>query len=182
MDALLIIDMQMEMQRRLDLGRPCVHPDAPARIAALARAFRASGRPVIHVRHRSDKPSSPFHAASAGFAPMPCALETAGEAVFVKHTSSAFASTDLAAHLHAQGISALVVAGAVAGFCVNSTVRAASDLGFKITIARDAVMGFDLPGSDQSAQVIFDVTMAQLAADFATLADTATLLPHPARP
>ncbi len=44
-----------------------------------------------------------------------------------------------------RGITHLVVVGAVAGFCVNSTVRAASDLGFAVTVVTDAVIGFDLP-------------------------------------
>lgn len=38
--ALVIIDMQMLMQHRLDAGRDHVHGDAPAKIAALAAEFR----------------------------------------------------------------------------------------------------------------------------------------------
>ena len=48
--ALLIIDMQREMQRRIDAGLDCVNPDAPERIAALVRAYRDHGLPVLHVR------------------------------------------------------------------------------------------------------------------------------------
>lgn len=115
-------------------------------------------------------------AGAAGFPPMPCAEAEKGEAVFVKRTSSAFASTDLADHLRRNGITQLVVAGAVAGFCVNSTVRAGADLGLNMTVARDAVLGFGLPFADLSARTIFDVTMAHLQADFAQVADTAEIL------
>lgn len=174
--ALLIIDMQMLMQHRLDSGREHVNPQTPENIAALAAAFRAAGKPVLHVRHRETDPDSPMHPDAAGYPPMPCAEALEGEPVFIKNTSSAFASTDLESWLHETGIAQLYVTGAVAGFCVNSTVRAGSDLGFKISVVRDAVLGFDLPGSGLSAQVIFDVTMAHLASDFAGMTDTAALL------
>ncbi|WP_151718592.1 isochorismatase family protein [Gemmobacter serpentinus] len=174
--ALLIIDMQQEMQRRIDAGYDLVNPEAPAQIAALAARFRAQGRAVVHVRHRAQDPAAPFHVDAPGYAPMPCAEAEPGEAVFVKQTSSAFASTDLAAHLRGQGITDLVVTGAVAGFCVNSTVRAGADLGFRMIVVRDAVLGFGLPQDGLSARAIFDVTMGLLAADFAEMTESAAIL------
>ncbi len=176
MQALLIIDMQREMQHRIAAGRDCVNPTAPDRIATLAEAYRRRGRPVVHVRHQDSDPTSPLHPDAPGFPPMDCALPQADEPVFVKRTSSAFASTDLAAWLLSRGLHDVAVCGAVAGFCVNSTVRAGADLGFRMTVVRDAVIGFDLPAAGQSAQVLFDSTMALLAADFATLVDSAALL------
>ncbi|MBN8808756.1 MAG: isochorismatase family protein [Sphingomonas sp.] len=104
---------------------------------------------------------------------MPCAIATEGEPVFVKHSSSAFATTGLEGHLRTEGISRLYVVGAVAGFCVNSTVRAAADLGFAVSVVHDAVIGFDLPSANLDARTIFDVTMGLLAADFASVIGTA---------
>jgi nicotinamidase-related amidase len=175
--ALLIIDMQMAMQHRIDSGRDHINPDAPARVTALAAAFRRKGLPVIHVRHQDEDPASPFHPAAPGCEPMPCARARDNEPVFVKRTSSAFASTDLRDYLDRTGCTELVVAGAVAGFCVNSTVRAGADLGFRMTVVRDAVLGFDLPAKKMSARSVFDVTMALLGADFAEIVDTSSVLP-----
>ncbi|PTW59712.1 nicotinamidase-related amidase [Breoghania corrubedonensis] len=174
--ALVIIDMQMEMQARLDAGRDHVGSHAPANIAALAAAFRAAARPVVHIRHRDDDPASPLHPEARGYPAMPCAQADAGEPVFVKTTSSGFASTDLEAYLRTHGITHLFVTGAVAGFCVNSTIRAAADLGFRASIVRDAVIGFDLPKAGLSARTIFDVTIAQLDGEFAEVVDTASVL------
>jgi nicotinamidase-related amidase len=170
--ALIIIDMQQEMQFCIEAGRDCVNGNAPERIAALASAFRQRGLPVVHIRHRDDDPRSSMHTDAAGYPPMACAEALDGEAVFIKRTSSAFASTDLEAHLRKEGIGELVVTGAVAGFCVNSTVRAGADLGFAMTVVHDAVVGFDLSDAGLSAQVIFNVTMAHLEADFARIIDT----------
>ncbi len=174
--ALLIIDMQREMQHRIDAGRSHVNPDAPAIIAALAYAFRYARRPVIHVRHAEADPASPLHPDAPGYPPMACAVERPDEAVFVKRSSSAFATTALEAHLRERGITHIHVVGAVAGFCVNSTVRAASDLGFRVTVVRDGVIGFDLPSAGLDAGVIFDVTMGLLAADFAEVVDGEAVL------
>lgn len=176
MKALLIVDMQMDMQNRIEAGRDCVNPDAPERIAALADAFRRQGLPVLHVRHSENDPNSAFHPDAAGYQPMACDHALEGEPVFVKTSSSAFATTDLANFLNGRGLTELFVSGAVAGFCVNSTVRAGADLGFRMTVVRDAVLGFDLPAAGQSARTIFDVTMALLEADFARMVDSAAVL------
>ncbi len=174
MKALIVIDMQMDMQHRINAGRDCVNPDASDRIVTLTSAFREQGLPVLHVRHRDDDPASPMHRGAAGYPPMPCDAALEGEPVFEKTTSSAFASTNLEAYLRDHDIDELVVAGAVAGFCVNSTTRAGADLGFKMTVVGDAVLGFDLVG--HSAQTIYDVTMAHLEADFAKITTTDSIL------
>jgi nicotinamidase-related amidase len=175
-NALLIIDMQMEMQHRMEAGRDHVNPNAPERIADLVAAFRRRGLPVLHIRHADQNPASPLHPAAPGYRAMRCARSLENEPVFVKRTSSGFASTDLANYLRKNGIDNLIVTGAVAGFCVNSTVRAGSDLGFTMTIVRDAILGFDIPSANLSARVIFDVTIAHLESDFANVVDAASLL------
>lgn len=174
--ALVIVDMQMLMQHRIEAGRDHVNGDAPDKVAALAKAFRQNGQAVIHIRHRDDDLASPLHPDAAGFQPMSCAEELESEPVFMKTTSSGFASNELERYLRAEGISSLVVTGAVAAFCISSTVRAGADLGFDMRVVRDAVIGFDLPGENMSARTIFDVTMAQLKSDFADIVETSVLL------
>jgi len=176
--AVLVIDMQEGMADRIRAGRPTATPDAPGRIAALLSTLRASGFPVIHVLHDDPHPDSPFRKGEPGAEPMPCAVPKAGEAVFWKHGSSAFHGTGLDAHLRAEGITELVVAGAVAAFCVTSTVRQASDLGYRVLLPQDALLGFDLPAHDGGrldAGTVFRVTPSLLGADFATLTTVAEL-------
>jgi nicotinamidase-related amidase len=170
--AVLVIDMQEGMADRIRAGRPTATPDAPDRIAALLAQARATGLPVIHVLHDDVHPDSPFRKGHPAANPMPCAVPAAGETVFWKHGSSAFHGTGLDAHLKANGITELVVAGAVAAFCVTSTVRQASDLGYKVLLPQDALLGFDLPAHDGGqidADTVFRVTLSLLGADFATL-------------
>lgn len=170
--AILVIDMQEGMADRIRAGRPTATTDAPGRIAALLARARETGVPVIHVLHDDPHPDSPFRKGAAGAAPMPCAIPMEGETVLWKHGSSAFHGTGLDTHLRAQGIGELVVAGAVAAFCVTSTVRQASDLGYRVLLPQDALLGFDLPAHDGGridAGTVFRVTLSLLGADFATL-------------
>ena len=168
--ALLCIDMQMGMAERIASGRPRANLDAEARIADLLALFRARGLAVVHVHH--DEPGTPFARGLASAEVMPCAAPVAGEPVFWKARSSAFAGTGLDAHLRRQGIDRLVLVGAVAAFCVTSTCRSASDLGFEVILPGDALIGFDLPAHDGGridAETVLRVTLSLLGADFARL-------------
>lgn len=166
------------MADRIRSGRQTATADAPDRIAALLADARGRGTPVIHVLHDDPHPDSPFRKGEPGAKPMPCAVPQPSETVFWKHGSSAFHGTGLDAHLKAQGVTELVVAGAVAAFCVTSTVRQASDLGYKVLLPQDALLGFDLPAHDGGridAGTVFRVTLSLLGADFATLTSVADL-------
>ena len=166
--ALLCIDMQMGMARRIAEGRQQANPQAEAQVAALLALFRAEGWPVVHVLH--DEPGTPFMRDQPEGQPMPCACPLEGEAVLWKSRSSAFAGTGLEARLRGMGVERVVVIGAVAAFCVTSTVRAASDLGFAVVLPGDALLAFDLPkpgGGRLDARDLLDMTLAVLGADFA---------------
>ncbi|MFT8452117.1 MAG: cysteine hydrolase family protein [Zymomonas mobilis] len=174
--ALLVIDMQMLMQENIDKGRDYTSDKISINIPALLSAFRAADKPVFHIRHQQSEKMAQVYPNKESFYPMPCAEAVKGETVLYKTTSSAFASTDLAERLHKEGISRLVITGAVAGFCVNSTVRAAKDLGFEVVVVKDALLSFDLPAYNLSAQQILDTTTALFAAGFGAVVDTQTVL------
>lgn len=173
--ALLIIDMQMGMTLRTEAGRPRANPDAETHVAALLALFRARGLPVVHVHHHDADPASPFRKGQPEAAPMPCAMPAPGEPVLWKSGSSGFAGTGLDAHLRRHGIDRIVLVGAVAAFCVTSTTRAASDLGFQVILPGDALIGFDIPAHDGGridADTVLRVTLSLLGADFAKLVTT----------
>jgi nicotinamidase-related amidase len=172
--ALLVIDMQEEMATRTRSGRDRANPQAEAHIAGLLALFRARGLPVVHVHH--DEPGSPVAFGQPGGAVMDCARPAPGEPVFVKSASSAFAGTGLDAWLRRQGIGRIVLVGAVAAFCVTTSTRVASDLGFRVILPGDALVGFDIPAHDGGridAATVLRVTLSLLGADFARLVTTA---------
>lgn len=172
--ALVVIDMQGFVAARTAAGRERVNPGAEALTAGLLALFRDRGLPVIHVHH--DEPGSPVTLDQPDGAVLPCARPAPGETVLTKSASSAFTGTGLDAHLRGRGIDRIVLTGAVAGFCVTSSTRAASDLGYSVILPADALVGFDLPRADGSriaAATVLDVTLSLLGADFAQVVPAA---------
>jgi nicotinamidase-related amidase len=56
--------------------------------------------------------------------------------------SSGFANTDLDLQLKRHGIQRLIVAGLVAHTCVESTVRCSVELGYDVTLVKDATADY----------------------------------------
>lgn len=66
-----------------------------------------------------------------------------GEIVAQEHwCSSGFANTDLDLLLKKHGIHQLIVMGLIAHTCVESTVRFAAELGYEVTVVKDAVADY----------------------------------------
>ncbi len=174
--ALLLIDVQ----RAFDDPRwgPRNNPGAEARIAALLKAFRAAGKPVVHVRHDSVEPGSTLRPGTPGNAFKPEAEPLPGEPVFGKSVNSAFIGTGLEGHLRERGIDALVVAGFITNHCVSTTVRMAGTLGFRTTVVADACATFDF--KDEAgvipAETMHRIGLAELRGEFAEVVDAAALL------
>ena len=178
MQALILIDIQNDYFA--GGANPLAGPDgAAANAARLLQAFRAAGRPVVHVQHLSTRPGSTFFVPStrgaeihAAVAPQP------GEAVVEKHFPSSFRDTSLQAELTRLGARQLLIAGMMTHMCVDTTVRAAFDLGYECRLAHDACATRDLSfaGHTVKAQDVQAAYMAALGSPFATVKSTADWL------
>ena len=159
---LLLIDIQRDY---FPGGRhPLVDPDAAADAAArLLAAFRTAGERVVHVQHVSSGPDAAFFAAGTpGVEFDPRVAPDGSEDVIVKHEPNAFLGTGLEALLRAAAPDEIVVAGMMSSMCVDATVRAASDLGFRLAVAQDACAA---PGQEEGE---YDAFLPEQAIDLAT--------------
>jgi len=93
------------------------------------------------------------------FAPRP------GEIVAQEHwCSSGFANTDLDLLLKTHGIHKLIVIGLLAHTCVEATVRFAAELGYEVTVVKDATASY----SDDHMHAALDVNMPSYASAIVT--------------
>lgn len=66
-----------------------------------------------------------------------------GDIVALEHwCSSGFANTDLDLQLKTRGIHQLIVIGLIAHTCVEATVRFAAELGYQVTVVKDATASY----------------------------------------
>ncbi|MER8530533.1 MULTISPECIES: isochorismatase family cysteine hydrolase [unclassified Mesorhizobium] len=88
-----------------------------------------------------------------------------GETVATEHwCSSGFANTDLDLQLKRHGIQKLIVIGLIAHTCVEATVRFAAELGYDVTVVRDATADY----SDEEMHAALDVNMPNYASAIVT--------------
>jgi len=88
-----------------------------------------------------------------------------GDVVASEHwCSSGFANTDLDLLLKRHGVHKLIVAGMIAHTCVEATVRFAAELGYEVTMVRDATADY----SDEHMHAALDVNIPIYATDIVT--------------
>jgi ureidoacrylate peracid hydrolase len=73
--------------------------------------------------------------------------------------SSGFANTDLDLQLKNHGIHQLIVIGLIAHTCVEATVRFAAELGYDVTVTKDATADY----SDEMIHAALDINMPNYA-------------------
>ena len=145
---------------------------------ALLEAWRAAGRPIIHVRHDSVQPGSslapgtPGNAFRSGFEPLK------GEPLVTKSVNSAFIGTDLDLRLKRLGAKHVVTFGISTDMCVSTTVRTGSNMGWDMILVPDACDCFDLPdgqGGTIAAEDVQRAHVATLGFEFARIMNSAEL-------
>lgn len=136
---------------------------AAAQAARLLHHFRERSLPVFHVQHVMTRPGATFFLPDTpGVEIHQTVKPAAGESIIVKHFPNSFRETELLASLQAASITDLVVAGMMTHMCVDTTVRAASDLGFKCSLAADACATRDLAYDGETVKA-HSVQLAYLA-------------------
>jgi nicotinamidase-related amidase len=102
-----------------------------------------------------------------GFEPRP------GEIVATEHwCSSGFANTDLDLQLKKHGIHQLIVIGLIAHTCIEATVRFAAELGYDVTLVRDATADY----SDEEMHAALDVNIPSYASAILTTHELVDLI------
>ena len=145
---------------------------------ALLSAWRAAGRPIIHVRHDSVQPGSTLSAGTEGNRFRPGFEPRGQEPVVSKSVNSAFIGTDLDLRLRRLGATHVVAFGISTDMCVSTTVRTGANFGWDMVLVPDASDCFDLPdgkGGVIPAETVQAAHVATLNFEFCRTFTTAEL-------
>ena len=175
--ALLLIDIQndyfpggaMELVGSVEAGR---------RAAMLLAEFRRNSLPVIHVQHISVRPGATFFLPDTpGVEIHECVAPQEGETIVRKHFPNSFRETPLLEHLRERKITGLVIAGMMTHMCVDTTTRAAADLGFSCQLAHDAcaTRALAFGGATVAAADVHNAFLASLNGLFARVRSAAEI-------
>lgn len=172
--ATIVVDLQNDYltNGRMPLQGIDAAIDNAARVVAAARE---KGEQVIFIRHEFAGPDAPFFApGSDGAAIVPALAPRPGEVVIVKNYPNSFLKTDLQDWLDRDGTRDLVVVGAMSHMCIDATVRAASDLGYAVTLVQDACACPDVSYGDMTvpAAQVHATLMGALGFAYANVVST----------
>jgi nicotinamidase-related amidase len=167
--ALLVIDIQNDYfpDGKMEL----VGAAKAAKNAAIVMSrFREQGLPVIHVQHIAVSPTATF------FLPETFGVEIhrdvapmLDELVVVKHFPNAFRATALKEVLESLKVDELAVVGMMTHMCIDTTVRAANDFGYQVTLIGDAcaTRNLEFNGHTVDAQNVQAAYLAAIDGSFA---------------
>lgn len=178
MEALLLIDIQNDYFP--GGAMPLHEPIAAANnAAAILSAFREQGKPVIHIQHIATRAGATFFLPNTDGAQLHQSVAPlAHEAVIVKHFPNSFRETSLLETLRKLNVDALTVVGMMTHMCIDTTVRAAADLGFRCTLVADACATRTLSLGEQtvSAESVQLAYLAALSGSFANIVSARSLI------
>ena len=180
MQALLIIDIQNDYfpGGKMELFNSEAAAD---KAGLLLDAFRKAAKPVFHVQHIALEPETGFFLPDTPGVEINARVKPlADEVVVHKHYPSAFRETSLLRHLREAGVGELVIAGMMTHMCVDTTVRAACDLGLTCMLAPDAcaTCALSFEGRTVAAQDVQCAYLAALDGVFAQVLDVESILRH----
>jgi len=172
--ALILVDIQndyftggtMELSEMDAAAKNC---------ARLLQAFRQKKAPIFHIQHLATHEGATF------FIPNTFGCEIrepvkpeADETLVIKHFPSAFRDTDLDQMLKLAGIEEVTICGAMTHMCIDTTTRAAFDLGYRCRLVADACATRELEfnGHWVKAAEVQVAFMAALSAPFAQVSTT----------
>ena len=176
--ALIIIDIQNDYFQ----GGNCelVNPmEASLKAKELLDYFRKNKMPVFHVQHINlRKGATYFLPNTKGVEIHENVKPLENEIIIQKNFPNSFLETNLEVELEKLSVTELVICGMMSHMCIDSTTRAAFDLGFDCIVAHDACTTKDLVFLDKkvNASDVHNSFMSALGAIFAKVLDTKSII------
>jgi nicotinamidase-related amidase len=139
-------------------------------ISDLGSRARNAGAPVFLIQHCGSALSHPLHPSRPGWMLHPAVDPQPRDLRVEKRWSDAFRDTELDARLQDASVTRLVLVGAQTEYCVDTTARRATSLGYDVDLVADGHTTSE-NGALSRDQIIghHNETLANLAVDGVTL-------------
>ena len=134
--------------------------------------FRRKNWPVFYIKHVSlERNRKFFMPGTSGVDIYKGVYPLDNEEVIIKHTSDSFFCTQLRSKLESKNVSHLVICGMATHICVDTTVRAARNFDYSVTVIENACTAVDLlwNGERIPAEKVHKIFMAALNGTFADI-------------
>ena len=169
--AMTELDLSRAVLLPIDLQQGFDEPSWPLRWnkqmdangLALIAEWRATGRPIIHVRHDSVESGSTLTPGTVGNNFRPGFGPQGDEPLITKSVNSAFIGTDLDLRLKRLGARHVIAFGISTDQCVSTTIRTGANMGWDMVLVPDACDCFDLPDGNGGTIRAEDIQAAHVA-------------------
>jgi len=138
--------------------------EAAGNAQKLLSYFRKNNLPIVFVQHLATKLNASFFIPETSGAKIHLSISPLeNETVIIKNFPNSFRNTNLHQYLQTLDSTDLVICGAMSHMCIDTTTRAATDLGYSCTLISDACATRDLTFNNQMVKAV-DVQIAYMAA------------------
>ena len=177
-EALIIIDVQNDYfeNGKMELKNPL---KALENIKRLLAKFRNEKKEIIFIKHIAIREEAGFFLKDTyGSEIHEAIMPLASEKIVLKNYPNSFFNTELDEYLKEKNIENLVITGMMTHMCVDSTTRAARDLGYKCVVIKDtcATRDFIFEGNIVTAEDIQSSFMTALGYYYAEILSCAEYL------
>ncbi|KAI9164205.1 Secreted isochorismatase effector Isc1 [Paramyrothecium foliicola] len=141
---------------------------------ALLQKYRTASAPIVHIVHKTPE-GAPVFTPGTHLAQIFDELKPKdGESIIYKEFPGSFTGTNLQDILETSGRKKIVLTGYMAHVCVSTTARQASEKGWDVLVAKDAVGDRHIPGAD--ASLLVELALAEIADAFGTVIESAEIV------
>ncbi len=169
--ALLIVDMQNDYFPGGEMALVGIEA-ASENVNRILAKHREKNLAIVHVQHFSLREEATFFKPdTSGVEIYPRCKPLDGEHLIRKNYPNSFRETNLLEVLQGEGVTHLIICGAMSHMCIDATTRAAFDLGFQCTVVPDgcATRNLEFQGETIPAASVHGSFMSAFAGVYAQL-------------
>jgi len=175
--ALIVIDLQNDYFCNGNMELVNID-EALQKSNELVKFAREKNYKIYFIQHFSTREGATFFVPNSNGVELHSNLDIQNELIIKKNYPNSFRDTILEDELEKEHISELIICGAMTHMCIDTTVRAGFDLGYKITLVNDACATRDLMFKDEiiKAKDVHNSFMSALGGLFCEVKDAGEIV------